>query len=294
MMKKSIFLLAMAAMIVSGCSDRPKDILPEDKMLDVMTDLQIAEAYIQSGDAPVEMQGANRDKIGLAVLKRHGVTEEEMDSTLAWYGRNMDEYAKLYKKIDERLAKRQQKYAKAAGESERDSQGMDLWPYGRHLAVSDLSSTDGIIISLPAEDIAPGDKITWKMRAQGASSREMTLGVEYADGSSAIVKNSSFSGDPWVQTAVQTDTLLTPTRIFGTVRFESSYPVVFLDSIQLSHQPRNDNEFDRSGFQRRVGPMARKIILPPDTSSNSSLVEDSIKARPSASISKSLGLRTRR
>jgi len=294
-MKSFLLPVAVAALLLSGCSDdRPKDILSEDKMLDVMTDLQIAEAYDRSGSVPLDLQGSNKGNLGLAVLRQHGVTEEEMDSTLAWYGRNMDEYAKLYKKIDERLAKRQRKYAKAAGESDKELMSADLWPYGRHLVISDLAFADDIVMSIPGDQVVPGEKLTWKMRVQGSTSRQMTLGVDYPDGTSVIVKNSNYSSDLWLETVLQTDTAQTPVRIFGTLKLRSNYPRAFVDSIQLTHQPVPAGEHDRLGLQRRIGAPRRKISLPSDSTANSSLMEDSIRFKPSVSTSKSLGVSTRR
>lgn len=217
-----------------------------------------------------------------------------MDSTLAWYGRNMDEYAKLYKKIDERLAKRQRKYAKAAGESDKELMSADLWPYGRHLVISDLAFADDIVMSIPGDQVVPGEKLTWKMRVQGSSSRQMTLGVDYPDGTSVIVKNSNYSSDLWLETVLQTDTAQTPVRIFGTLKLRSNYPRAFVDSIQLTHQPVPAGEHDRLGLQRRIGAPRRKISLPSDSTANSSLMEDSIRFKPSVSTSKSLGVSTRR
>lgn len=292
-MRRCVFIISVIALMTVSCSDRPKDILSEDKMLDVMTDLQIAEAYDRSGDSPQELQGYNKEKLGLGVLRQHGVSEEEMDSTLAWYGKNMDEYAKLYKKIDERLAKRQQQYAKAAGESENLDGGLDLWPYGKHLVIDEHSFTDGIVINIPAEDIVPGEKLIWKMRVQGATTRNMTLGVDYSDGSASIVRNTAYSSGPWIETVLHTDTVITPSGIFGVVNFGVDHPRVFVDSIQLLHQPRSKSEADRIGLQRHVAPAQRTTILPSDSSANSSRVEDSIKHRPSLSTSKSLGVRTR-
>ena len=291
--KLSIFPAALL-LLSAGCSDRPKDILDEDKMVLLMADIQIAEAYDQSGQSRSDLNGMNREMLGRGILMEHGVSVEQMDSTLAWYGRNMDEYAKLYKRIDEELSRQQQAFAKAAGESENSGPTADLWPYGRHLVVDKKSYADGIIVNLPATDLAPGDKLTWKMRAKGATSHHMTLGVDYEDGTTGIMKNAAYGSDDWVQASIQTDSLLTVERIFGIVNMEHTVPRVFIDSIQLIHQPFNREEYHKTGYQRKVGAARRKTILPPDSTSNSSLTPDSIKARPSLSIEKSLGVKTRR
>lgn len=277
-----------------GCSRRPKDILSEDKMVAIMADIRIAEAYERSGNAYEYLNGQNRELLGRGVLLHHGVSVEEMDSTIAWYGRNMDEYAKLNKKIDEELNKRQLKYARAAGESENEGATTDLWPYSHHFVVDDRSLSDGIIASFPVTELSPGDKITWKMLTQGTSSRTLTLGVNYEDGTSEISKISNGGFDKWVETSLQTDTTLNVTHIFAIASFEHSRPRVFVDSVQLIHLPYNRNEYQMGGYKRKVGLAGRKIILPPDSSTNSSLVPDSITSSPSLSTENKRGVKTLR
>lgn len=294
MIKKYLSILSVLALIGAGCSKRPKNILSEDKMVAVMTDIQIAEAYDRSGGANEYLNGRNRELLGRGVLMQHGVTPEEMDSTLAWYGRNMDEYPKLYKKIDAELSRRQLKYARAAGESENEGSSADLWPYSRHYVIDGKSLTDGIVANIPSVDLEPGAKITWKMSVDGATARNLTLGVDYADGSSEVYKQTNRSLDKMVEISLQTDSILEVSNIFAIADFEYSAPRVLIDSVQLTKLPFNREEFNRNVFQRSIRPAGRKVILPPDTSANSSLVLDSITLSPSSSTEKSLGVSTRR
>lgn len=252
-------------------------------MAAVMADIQIAEAYERSGDAHAYLQGRDREMLGRGVLMHHGVTPEEMDSTLAWYGRNMDEYSKLYKKIDAELSIRQLKYARAAGESDNEGSTADLWPYNRRFVIDNNSLTRGIVVNIPANDLEPGSKLTWKMTVDGASSRNLTLGVDYSDGSSSIYSQSNRGFEKWVEVSLQTDSLLEVSRIFAIADFENSNPRIFIDSVQLNHLPFNREEYNKHGFQRTIHRAGRKIVLPPDSSANSSLVPDSIKPKPSSS-----------
>ena len=294
MIKKYLSIFSILTLLAAGCSRRPKDILSEDKMVAVMTDLQIAEAYERSGDANSYLQGQSRELLGRGILMYHGITPEEMDSTLAWYGRNMDEYPKLYKKIDAELNKRQLKYARAAGESESEGSSADLWPYSRHFMIDDNSLTRGIVVSIPGTDIVPGDKLTWKMIVDGASGRTLTLGVDYTDGTSEVYRQTNRAYDKWVELSLQTESALAVSRIFAIADFEHSSPRVRVDSVQLTHIPFNREEYRKTGFQRIIRPAGRKIVFPPDTSANSSGVPDSITSKPSLSTEKSLGVNTRR
>ncbi len=294
MCKKYLSIFTIFTLISAGCSNRPEGILSEDKMVKVMADLQIAEAYERNGEANDYLKGKDRELLGRGVLMQHGVSIEEMDSTLAWYGRNMDEYSKLYKKIDIELNKRQLKYARAAGESEKEGALADLWPYSRHFVIDEKSLTDGIIVNIPVTELAPGDKLTWKMAVEGASTRNLTLGVDYEDGTSEMNKISNRGFDKWVEMSIQTDSTLVVNRIFAIADFGTPSHRILVDSIQLNHYALNHEEYHKSGFQRSIRPAGRKIILPPDTSENSSKVPEPMTLSPSESIENNLGVRTRR
>lgn len=294
MIKKYLSIFSILVLLASGCSKRPKDILSEDKMVAVMTDLQIAEAYDRSGDAQGFLQGKDRELLGRGILMQHGVTPEEIDSTLAWYGRNMDEYPKLYKKIDAELNRRQLKYARAAGESENEGSSADLWPYSRHFVIDDNSLTGGIVAHIPPTDLELGDRLIWKMIVEGSSARNLTLGVDYSNGTSEVFKQANRGFDKWVELSLQTDSALEVTRIFAIADFDRSSGRVRVDSVQLTHLPFNREEYKKGGFQRSIKPAGRKIVLPPDTSANSSLVPEEITSRPSLSTENSRGVSTLR
>jgi len=274
-MRNRYILIILIAMLWS-CSDRPKDIIPEEKMVEIMADLQIAEAYERNGkNMDQNMQGSNRELLGRGVLMQHGVSVEQMDSTLAWYGRNMDEYAKLYTKVDERLAKLQQKYAKAAGESQNNGPSSDIWPYGHHFVVDRNQLTNGLVVNIPVPDLSTGDRLIWKMRTHGASMRHLTLGVEYDNGRMEIVDNNNREMEPWVEATLQTDTLSSVTNVFAILQLEHSAPRAFIDSVQLIHYPFSIEEYHKAGYQRKIGVPRHKIEkLHPDSVK---VNEDSIK-----------------
>lgn len=278
---RSYVAIIAVLLLLYGCSKRPKDILSEDMMVSVMTDIQLAEAYDRTGGSSSFLNGQNREALGRGVLKEHGVTQEQMDSTLAWYGRNMDEYSKLYQKIDKELSKRQALYAKAAGENDNSDNSTDLWPYTRHLIIDNKGLTDGLTVDFPVNDLTPGEKLTWRMSITGATSRSLTLGVEYDNGTSELIRMSNRGLDKRIEAELQTDTTRIPVRIFASAAFDHDSKRILIDSILLLRAPYNREDHHRSGFQRKVGLAGRKIILPPDTSANSSLVPDSIISKPS-------------
>ena len=61
MINKYMSTTILLAILATGCSKRPKGILSEDKMVAVMADIQIAEAYERSGDANRYLHGRERE-----------------------------------------------------------------------------------------------------------------------------------------------------------------------------------------------------------------------------------------
>ena len=72
--------------LFASCS-RPSNVLSEKKMVDLLVDMELSEAYVntQGGISTSE----DRVNMGKRVLEIHKVSEETLDTTLAWYGRNL-------------------------------------------------------------------------------------------------------------------------------------------------------------------------------------------------------------
>lgn len=68
-----------------GSESRPGNVLPEEKMVEVMVDVQIFEAVIEgkrySDDSLAVLLETNYD----AIFRKHGITEEQFHQTFAYY-----------------------------------------------------------------------------------------------------------------------------------------------------------------------------------------------------------------
>jgi hypothetical protein len=75
-------------------------VLSEDDMEDVLVDyhLALAMAEIQVGDLQ-----SNRYVLTQAALRKHGVTEEELDSSMLYWCRNSEKFVKICDRVSERL-----------------------------------------------------------------------------------------------------------------------------------------------------------------------------------------------
>lgn len=85
------FLIGSASVI--SCRDG-KDALSRDKMVEVLHDIQLAEAIYQNkyNDFRDKEQ---KDALIQGILNKHGITQAELDSSLVWYADNAEIYMKV-------------------------------------------------------------------------------------------------------------------------------------------------------------------------------------------------------
>ena len=232
----SIFIFGV---ILTACGDRPSNVLPEDKMVSLMVDMELAEAYssTQSSSSSDE-----RVELGKRVLEAHKVSQETLDTTLAWYGRNMDEYSSLFEKVDKEIIKRRKKYTEVPGEKQKEVD--NLWPYTTHLVLSPLSGQDVFSFNIPRPEIDKGDVLELTFHLPNPSEMKGTFGVEYINGEGeAIVSNTSSRNS--VKMTLQTDSANEVSRIYGFLNFKNrqSFPL-YIDSLSI-----RANEIDTLNYR---------------------------------------------
>lgn len=105
-----LFLLLTVAVLVSCKPQVPGKYIQPDDMEDILYDYTLADGMgMTSGVTTADVLGYR-----IAVLKKHGVTEAEFDSSLVYYTRHADRLHKMYENISRRL------------ENEASSQGATL------------------------------------------------------------------------------------------------------------------------------------------------------------------------
>lgn len=245
-----IFALMLLA---ASCSKRPGNIIGEDKMVKLMVDMEIAEAYASQNSLSSE----DRLKLGQRVMATHGVSKEQLDSTLAWYGKNLDNYTALFEKVDKEINRRRIKYSDNPNEANITL--ANLWPYSPHLVVSPLSGSDAMVFSLHNPKIEKGEIVNFSFVAANRTSGKGVIGVEYADGSGETVVDN-FSSKSKVEISLQSDTAKTISRLYGYTLFKDlrSKPL-FIDSITITLQPIDSTDYNqKKRNQRSFGAFYRR------------------------------------
>ena len=94
----SVILLAFC---LTACQvKRPKDVLPDAKMENVLYDYHIAKAM---GEETPYNESYKRLLYIESVFKKHGITKADFDSSMVWFARNPQILTKIYEKVNLRL-----------------------------------------------------------------------------------------------------------------------------------------------------------------------------------------------
>ena len=95
-----ICMLFLAACIMACGVERPKGILSDKEMEEVLYDYHAAKVL---GDNEPSSQKYKTTIYYMSVFRKHNITEEQFDSTLAWYSKNPETFNKVYQKVIKRI-----------------------------------------------------------------------------------------------------------------------------------------------------------------------------------------------
>ena len=155
MKKFSLFLSFIMAAILFSCKPSvPSQYIQPGDFEDLIYDLHIADAMSvdENGETSPYSLTLNRE----AVMKKHGYTQEEFDSTLNYYVRHADRLHKIYENVSKRLSNE----ALALGASAND-----LKSYGDIKSSRDTSNLwNGVKSCLLAAE-APYNVTTFEIEA---------------------------------------------------------------------------------------------------------------------------------
>lgn len=100
----SLFIAVLMLVAIASCKPSlPSDVLSSGKMEDILYDYHLAVAMMQND---VEENGKSSDNMityRAAILKKHGVTPAEFDSSMVYYMRHTELLHDVYKNLADRL-----------------------------------------------------------------------------------------------------------------------------------------------------------------------------------------------
>lgn len=263
-MRKLLLALGLCACLIWMACDRGGDVISEGKMADVTADLKLAEAFANSqmGWSSDSARASLRD----AVFKKHGITLEQYDRSLEWYGHNLEKYVKLCDAVDERLNKRESRILAGSAEARDRENANSIWPYSPMLMLSPKGNTDAITFAISGIDLAKGDRLAWKLHLSDNPGVTLTLGVDYAEGGTSYFIRR-FTGQNGISAELQTDSSKVVKRVFGFMAVDSRRMLpLWVDSISLTTMPLAPENYSKILNQHNYTEPKRR--LPGDTVSH--------------------------
>lgn len=249
-MRKSVGILISFVLMLAACSKTPEHVISEDNMAALMADMYKAEAMMDD-EANSYYNDSVKMVLRQSVMLKHGITQEQFDTSLIWYAHNLEVYDKVYEDVIERLDDEYRELAKNDFTSVATTVSGDIKPsVPRFRAVGDTADIwgrsrtwvflPGFSRNIVKYDMKPdkecmtGDRyeLAFKVSNMRRSVR-LFMGVDYKDGSTSY-RYITVTNDGWKSYKLQSDTTREVTRIYGYMTYNSQQrQAVYLDSVEL-------------------------------------------------------------
>ena len=137
MSKSALLSVAVVCMLAACKPGTPSRYIQPDDMEDILYDYHIGQAMAQMEDGSLEQRNFDRTLNMAAVLKKHGVTKAEFDSSLVYYYTRAERFQQIYKRVAERLSDEALNLGASDGEVERyatlsmNGDTADIWAGNR-------------------------------------------------------------------------------------------------------------------------------------------------------------------
>ncbi len=238
-----IFIYCALLFSLAACSGRPSGVLSKEDMAQLLADMHTGEAVIESSSRTFSTD-SSRQAFLQAIYAKHGVTRQEVDSSLSWYGYNIERYMEVYDRTVEILESRLEKAQDIAGASAEGAteisvnlQGdsVDVWPGMRWRRFASNMPGNQITFSIENDrNWEKGDVYTLRTKLiDNHGPVSFTIAASYGDGTREYI-SKSLPGDGWHDLQFVADSARIPQRIYGVISYTpQKNENVFIDSISL-------------------------------------------------------------
>lgn len=97
--------LIIVGLLILGCQDikypeKPKDLIPEDKMVEVLIDVHLFNAAKSVNRLPLQQTGMTPHQL---IFEKHSIDSLQYETSNAYYGANLDIYERIHTKVKDYL-----------------------------------------------------------------------------------------------------------------------------------------------------------------------------------------------
>lgn len=224
-----------------ACSKVPDGILSEKEMQQVVKDMMLAQS-MTSADYKAYPDNESKQALYEGVFRKYGITQAEYDSSLVWYGRNLDIYMKVYERVladlDKEIKGLGDVQADAAPVSNRDS--VNIWPRRPYLILYPEALFNGVLFdSRPETSYSSGSIFAlglrvWGIRKGMRALPEIRLSADQGD--TIVTVNEQIKHDGYQEIWLKTIPTKRVKRVYGYIRLNhsaSDYAKIYIDSLNL-------------------------------------------------------------
>lgn len=247
-MRKFPLLILFMVLLLSGCGGTPGYVIGKDDMVSLLIDIHKGEAVAESNSGTYYNDSLKK-VLKQSILIRHGVTQEQFDTSLVWYGYNIETYAEIYDEVIKRLedeekvvvaeAKKAGQVTMAAGDS------VNLWINEPVRYFSQRYGDEDMTFNFNADGtFKSGDRFQWAFRMfNNIDQARLFIGIDYKDGSTSYVYKTT-NAEGWNNFVLQSDSTRVPRRVYGYMSYKTRKgEIVYLDSINLVRTRLNRNNY---------------------------------------------------
>lgn len=244
----------LSVMLFSACDRTPDYVIKPDDMAALLVDIHKGEGVVDLNTAAYRSDSA-RKVLKQSIYMRHGVTAEQVDTSLVWYGHNIEKYIEVYDKVIDELEK-ELKDADVAASGEKIQlavvgDSVDAWNDTRYRRFAYGYPADNLKFSFRRdENWEEGDVYTWRMFvANRLSPMKVTIGADYNDGTTDYV-TTTVTSDGWNELKLQSDTARSLRYVYGFMEMTPKRgEIAYVDSITLTRTRFNPDVYNRSGVK---------------------------------------------
>ena len=248
-MKKLVYLI-IAFFVLAACSHDPDYVIGEKDMVDLLVDVHKAEAVIESNYGDYNSK-ADKKKLREAVFLKHGITQEQFDTNLVWYGHHIEDYMKIYEQVVERLKAENEEAKKLLAEENSQTMSqpgdsVDVWKQ-RRAHVFDTRQADNLLTFniAPDENFRARDYFELRFKVlllpRLAVKPQVYLAARHTN-HDVVYNQLDIDKEGWYSLPLQTDSATALSRLYGymVLPMQPVQGTLYVDSLMLIRRHYND------------------------------------------------------
>lgn len=248
------FLFFTLLGIVSCQVERPKTILSDSKMEEVLYDYHIAKAI---GEKIPQQEKYKRILYVEDIYKKHGITQADFDTSMVWFSRNPEIIHQIYERVKNRLKKHKEEIDELLAKQENkpsitpEGDSINIWYKQFTYQLTSMPLNNCLAFSIPYDpNFHHKDILKWhinfrfiKEKPDSTSAPIMAMQIIYANDSiKSLNRKIKENGSQLI--CLQNDTIGEFKEIQGFVYYpkqKSLSQTVLLSDISLMRYHSNDS-----------------------------------------------------